>query len=203
MARRRRSRNPRRVLFQAIIQAAVLNGLAWALTHPWYHFLPYPVRPYTGYIWPAALSLSALLVLPALRRWWKFGRAIPFAQSMFRQDQHLRKSSVGWVYVLTHPEMQGLCKVGFTDRDPEQRARELKSSETGRLPGMKPLKSEFNVVWSLQSQYAHQVEQQAHRLLGRRRVDPDREFFKGKPDDMIREIRRAEGHIAQISKEWR
>ena len=205
MARRSRRRpNPRRVLLRTLLATTAVTGIAWLLGQPEQaRFLPPAIQPWLVYAWPASLALGGVAIWRAASRLSRFGRAVPFADRMFRQNQHLKQSSAGWVYVLTHPEMPGLCKIGYTDREPAERARELRTSETGRLPGMKPLRQDFTVAFSLASDYAHQVEQQAHRLLGKRRVDPSREFFRGPVDDMVRVIRRAESHVGQISQEWR
>lgn len=62
----------------------------------------------------------------------------------------------GWVYVISVSSVPNHVKVGFTDRDPEQRAKELES--TG-VPGR------YEVRFSVRVDDARAVEQQTHALL--------------------------------------
>lgn len=63
----------------------------------------------------------------------------------------------GWVYIFVNAAVPNHVKVGFTDRDPEVRAREL--AVTG-LPG------EYSVAYRIKVENAKDVERVAHRLLG-------------------------------------
>jgi hypothetical protein len=76
----------------------------------------------------------------------------------------------GYVYVLKHPQMPDLVKVGSTERTPEERAEEL-SSATG-VPGP------FQVVFRKPARRPLKAELKTHRLLSEYRWSPDREFFE-------------------------
>ena len=62
----------------------------------------------------------------------------------------------GWVYVISVSSVPNHVKVGFTDRDPEQRAKELES--TG-VPGR------YEVRFAVRVEDARTVEQETHVLL--------------------------------------
>ena len=76
----------------------------------------------------------------------------------------------GYIYVLTNPAMPDVVKIGRTDRDPNDRARELRT--TG-------VPSPFEVAHSCLVDDSVSFEAQIHRLLAARGVRPlrDREFF--------------------------
>jgi hypothetical protein len=73
----------------------------------------------------------------------------------------------GWVYIFVNSAVPNHVKVGFTEREPELRAREL--ATTG-LPG------EYSVAYSVQVENPRQVEQITHRLLGEERYH--KEWFQ-------------------------
>lgn len=82
------------------------------------------------------------------------------------------KSFVGYVYVLKNTFMPGLVKIGFTDRDPVTRSREL-SSFTG-VPG----RFEIVIYWRVLN--AHTVEKQIHLELAS--LNKGGEFFEIDPN---------------------
>lgn len=87
----------------------------------------------------------------------------------------------GYVYVLTNPAMPGLVKIGFTDRSPTERAREL-SATTG-------VPSPFAVASSIfVREKAALIERACHAELRHRRAG--KEFFQISPDDAAKLIRR-------------
>ncbi len=62
----------------------------------------------------------------------------------------------GWVYIITNQAMPGLIKIGYTDRTPDQRAKELES--TGNpFP--------FIVVYEAYVESSFVVEQEVHSCL--------------------------------------
>lgn len=78
---------------------------------------------------------------------------------------------MGYVYVLTHPRLPGLVKIGHTEQGtPTSRAAEI-SSATG-VPGA------FVVAYSCECQDAPLVERAVHGLLSDARHDPKKEFFE-------------------------
>jgi T5orf172 domain-containing protein len=90
-----------------------------------------------------------------------------------------RDHSVGSVYVLLNPAMQGIVKIGRTERAVHARAREL---QTTGVP------KQFIVLWH---EYVHDsdaVEKKVHTLFSNSRVDRRREFFRVEPRDAIRAL---------------
>ncbi|MGA7178744.1 MAG: GIY-YIG nuclease family protein [Thiobacillaceae bacterium] len=76
-----------------------------------------------------------------------------------------------YVYVMRCPAHgRDIYKVGYTDRDPEQRAREL----SGRTAAPTP----FLVVQAWAVTEGHQAEQAGHQALEAYRLDSSREFFQ-------------------------
>jgi hypothetical protein len=63
----------------------------------------------------------------------------------------------GYIYVLSNPNMPGLVKIGYTDRSPEARAKDL-SGATG-VPGR------FKVEKYWQMEDAQKHERRVHAAL--------------------------------------
>lgn len=82
----------------------------------------------------------------------------------------------GWVYVITNPSMPGICKVGTTDKDPEERALELNHTGTPR-----PYVVEYEVL----VENAREYEQAAHRLLEKEGKHDAKEWFKCSPEEAV------------------
>ena len=76
----------------------------------------------------------------------------------------------GWVYILSNPEMPELLKIGFTERDPSSRAKEI-SQDTG-------VPSEFIVDYQVYSSRPYELERKVHELLHEYRLNNNREFFR-------------------------
>ena len=72
-----------------------------------------------------------------------------------------------WVYVLTNEAAPGLVKVGYTNRSPEDRAREL--AATG-------LPLPYIVAFAVECENARVVEQAVHGALAKDRVG--KEWFR-------------------------
>jgi len=91
-------------------------------------------------------------------------------------------SLMGWVYVLLNPSMEGIYKVGMTDRTPEERARELSASTSIATP--------FFVIYKHQTHYPKELEHAVHKELenSNSRINYNREFFEGDPSVAIRLI---------------
>jgi hypothetical protein len=75
----------------------------------------------------------------------------------------------GWVYIFSNKAMPGLLKIGYTDRDPNMRAKELASTGV-------PL--EFDLEYEVLVQNAHDHEQKIHAHLSSCRESDNREFFR-------------------------
>jgi len=78
----------------------------------------------------------------------------------------------GFVYVLSNPCMPGMVKIGWTERHPANRARELQTTGVAE-----PFKIEF-AFWS---GWAAQIESMVHQALEAHRVAGNREFFQTEP----------------------
>lgn len=73
----------------------------------------------------------------------------------------------GYVYILSNPSMPGIYKIGITQHNPAERARDL-SGHTG-------VPTPFKVEYTLYANAYEQIEQAAHRELSRYRQG--KEFF--------------------------
>ena len=86
-------------------------------------------------------------------------------------DAFVGKSDGAFVYVLRCPaHSRDIYKVGHTDRDPEERARELSRVTSTPTP--------FLVVQAWAVSRGYEAEQAAHAALDGYRVDDRREFFR-------------------------
>ena len=83
------------------------------------------------------------------------------------------------IYVMSNPAMPGLVKIGGS-YDPEIRAAQLSSTTSVPLP--------FKVEFSDWHEFGREVEQEAHRILEGKRVNPSREFFKVSVDEAARVV---------------
>lgn len=95
----------------------------------------------------------------------------------------------GFVYALINPSMEGLVKVGKTNREPKGRANEL-SGATG-------VPTPFVLAYSAPFGNCAEAEKMVHTLLETKceRVSDNREFFKTDLNiviDSILEIKEAE-----------
>ena len=79
------------------------------------------------------------------------------------------KDSVGRVYVLTNPRMQGLVKIGFTLGTVEGRAKELDATGTPEP---------FEIAYQVEVRGPETLERRAHSQLTGYRVRNSREFFE-------------------------
>lgn len=79
--------------------------------------------------------------------------------------------SYGFVYVLANAAMPGIYKVGFTERSPSLRCRELSQSTSVPV--------DFELVCYAEYENAHAREQEIHSMLADLRLSRGREFFRG------------------------
>ena len=79
--------------------------------------------------------------------------------------------SKGYVYVMINSSMNGLVKIGKTEKDPEERAKEL-STATG-------IATPFTVVYKRMFNDCDKAEKNAHAILSEKgyRVNNKRDFF--------------------------
>jgi len=74
----------------------------------------------------------------------------------------------GYVYVLSNPTMPGLLKIGYTDREVDERVDELNSTGV-------PVPFDVEAIFG--SPNAYKDEQAIHSILAQHRVAGNREFF--------------------------
>lgn len=78
----------------------------------------------------------------------------------------------GFVYLVAHPDMPHVYKVGCTERSPHQRMRELSSSTS--------VPRDFEMLCYIEVENPFLVEANFHKWLNDHRVSPGREFFTHK-----------------------
>jgi hypothetical protein len=76
--------------------------------------------------------------------------------------------STGYLYILSNPSMPNLLKIGFTERDVEERVEELNSTGV-------PVPFEIEAIFG--SPNAYEDEQEIHNTLKQHRLANNREFF--------------------------
>ena len=86
-----------------------------------------------------------------------------------------------WVYVLTNKTMPNLVKIGYTNRTPDKRAKQI-SRGTGV-----PLS--FNVEYAFRCFNGEMLERELHKFLTPYRLNSDREFFQMTVEDAIATIK--------------
>ena len=84
--------------------------------------------------------------------------------------------SYGFIYCLTNDCMPGICKIGFTDRAPSQRCKELSSSTSVPV--------DFNIQFYVEVEAADALERQIHAAFDELRVNSAREFFSCAPAEV-------------------
>lgn len=90
----------------------------------------------------------------------------------------------GYIYLLINPSMDGLVKIGKTERTPQMRAKEL-GAETG-------VPTPFIVVYEALVSDCSSAEKYIHNNLGQFRVSGNREFFRTSPTVAIQVMLDAE-----------
>lgn len=106
----------------------------------------------------------------------------------------MSKRNFGFVYVLSNPEMDGVFKVGTTDRPPHMRAAEI-SAATG-VP--QPFVVEYYAEVSSSTLY----ERMVHKKLERYRVNESREFFRADIMVIVGAIRNADDYSDDPMLPW-
>ena len=75
-----------------------------------------------------------------------------------------------WVYALSNPLQQGIYKVGYTNKHPEERAKQISNSTGVVLP--------YEVAFAFHCYNGEMLEGELHKRLGEYRVNNNREFFQ-------------------------
>jgi len=88
-----------------------------------------------------------------------------------------------YIYVLTNESMPDLVKIGHTNRDIEQRIKELDNTSTP-LP--------FQCFYAAEVRDAKIVETKLHRIFSDKRIRTNREFFRIDPNQVKEAIQLAE-----------
>lgn len=88
-----------------------------------------------------------------------------------------------YIYVLTNESMPDLVKIGHTNKDIEQRIKELDNTSTP-LP--------FQCFYAAEVTDARIVETKLHRIFSDKRIRTNREFFRIDPNQVKEAIQLAE-----------
>lgn len=106
----------------------------------------------------------------------------------------MSKRNYGFVYVLSNLEMDGVFKVGMTDRPPHLRAAEL-SAATG-------VPHPFNVEYYAEVSAPALYERMVHKKLEQYRVNDGREFFRVDIMVIVGAIRNADDFSDNAMQPW-
>lgn len=91
----------------------------------------------------------------------------------------MKKKESGYVYLLTNPAMPGIVKIGMTHRDQlDSRLRELYTTGV-------PLPFECVYACKVPHDKCEELEQALHTAFEPNRLNPNREFFRIKPEQAI------------------
>jgi hypothetical protein len=92
-------------------------------------------------------------------------------------------SDAGYVYIISNPSLpDDLIKIGFTQRDPSERMKEL---DQAGLP------TEYIEHYRIFTKDARQLEVRLHKHFAAQRFKEDKEFFKVSPHE-----------VYQVLKDW-
>ena len=75
-----------------------------------------------------------------------------------------------WVYIMSNPTMPSFLKIGYTRKNPDERAKQISNSTGVALP--------YKVEWAFHCYNGFELEQECHHKLERYRVSNNREFFQ-------------------------
>jgi hypothetical protein len=75
-----------------------------------------------------------------------------------------------WVYILSNKAQPGILKIGYTNKHPEERAKQISNSTGVALP--------FDVEFAFHCYNGVSLEQECHNKLKEYRVNNNREFFQ-------------------------
>ena len=106
-------------------------------------------------------------------------QSIPTEQGTPTKPDEGLNDTVGYIYVMINPSLEGMVKIGKTTRDPKERVKEL-SSATG-------VPTPFILVFHKQFKDCHYTEKAIHQYLESNgyRISDNREFFKIPVTDAI------------------
>jgi len=81
-----------------------------------------------------------------------------------------KKEGNQWVYILSNPSIPNVLKIGYTNLNPELRAKQISSSTGVVVP--------FKVEWATKCNNGYELENIIHKTLKDYRVNNQREFFQ-------------------------
>ncbi len=115
-------------------------------------------------------AIKASDVVAAARQQDALTRAgVPAQLRGFPLEEPQQRLGFGYLYVLSSREQPQMLKIGFTERDVEDRVNEINRATGVVIPyGVR-------AVWVVRN--AHAIENAVHALLDQYRVRKDREFF--------------------------
>jgi len=85
------------------------------------------------------------------------------------------KPDLGSLYILSNESLHGIIKIGFTNRDPENRARELSKSTS--------IPTDFVIEDDIFIENPQKYEALIHARLRPFRINPKKEFFRISVED--------------------
>lgn len=89
------------------------------------------------------------------------------------------KIKIGYVYILSNPAMPDFIKIGYSQKNPEIRAKEL-SNTSVPLP--------YKVEHEELVEFPSVIERVLHSKLSNYRIAPDREFFRATVEHAAEEL---------------
>jgi tetratricopeptide (TPR) repeat protein len=95
----------------------------------------------------------------------------------------------GYVYVLITPQMEGLVKVGRTERDPQSRAKELSAATGVPTPFFVAYDTFFEDCIAAEKFIHASLEFKGHRLTN------NKEFFQCPPNEAIKAVIEAQSYV--------
>lgn len=93
-------------------------------------------------------------------------------------------STSSCVYILTNSAMPGLVKIGYTDIDPYERAKQLSATN---------VPTPFKIYGYVTVNKPKEVEKAVHKKLSKFRKSKSREFFKIKPEEAVKILENVSG----------
>jgi hypothetical protein len=101
-------------------------------------------------------------------------------ESSKNESLSTNKMTDGYIYCFSNPSMQGILKVGMTERTPVIRLGEANASDTWRPP------THYKIEFAKKVSDASGKEKTLHTLLEQytERINPRREFFRVSPEEV-------------------
>ena len=84
-----------------------------------------------------------------------------------------------WVYILSNPTMPGFLKIGYTKKNPDERAKQISNATGVALP--------YEVEFAYSCWNGLELEKDIHERLNEYRLSKQREFFQVDLDE-VKEI---------------